>query len=152
MRILAIEGIPDSNLIENLLLKPLLRALPKVQYITKRWNEKQPPGIFDMVIGHSLGGHTAIDFANLNRPKWLVTIDPRWKSLFSLTDFLYPWQEEFDAPEDVSCRNFYRFGFMPGYRVRGAFNSSLNSTHIAAPGQVPVYRHVYGVCAHGTPR
>lgn len=63
-----------------------------------------------ILIGHSFGGAKVIKLANLYKPYFVITIDPRLPpdGGFKVKPFL--------------VHNFYQTGFMKGFKVEGAVN------------------------------
>lgn len=88
-----------------------------------------------LVAGHSLGGETAIRFAEWmakrHQSPILVTIDPRWntKKLAMTFDWIFNGFKslDFTAPRLIRSFNFYqkKWPQLPGYLVKGATNEKL---------------------------
>ncbi len=142
MRILIIEGQGNFPFIKDQLIKPMLAKHPDAfKYLSIAWDDQIRNGVkYDIVIGHSLGGDRAIDYAYLNQPKYLLTLDPRWMSNWGWTDIFFRWQANFTAPRGVECYNFTHTPatLFPGYLVSGATNTSLFTTHLTLPGHPAV--------------
>ena len=85
-------------------------------------------------IGHSFGGPSALGFGTLVLAKSIITLDPR-----SWTCDL-PWAAPFAAPSGIPTYNFFREGFMPGYKVEGATNFQIypDCGHTQVPAQPEV--------------
>jgi pimeloyl-ACP methyl ester carboxylesterase len=125
--------------LQNGLIKPLIAKHPgKIEPTFIPWNMPQKrAGKYDIVIGHSLGGAAALEYADLyNRSPIFITVDPRHMSIASWFDVLIPFLPPFKAPPGSVIFNFYQRGFMSGYPVEGAQrNSRLWSTHVTIPGR-----------------
>lgn len=135
-------------LIYDPLLKPLSRDNPDITIVRGnwyQWNSFAKSGRFDidLVIGHSLGGHAALLFAQAYSPITVVTLDPRWIDNLSWTDMIIPWRRNFEAPPYVDVYNFYRKGLLSGYKVNGAVeNTKVFSDHLLLPGHPKVKQKI----------
>ncbi len=139
MRILIIEGQFNLPIIRNQLILPMLKRYPGAfEYVSAAWNSGPLGGPFDIVIGHSLGGNRAINYCSLVHPppNHLITLDPRWMSNFGWTDIFFRWLNNFIAPAHVHCLNAVHIPatLFPGYKVYGATNVSLFTTHLTIAG------------------
>ena len=63
MKILAINGMGNYPYIQTQLVKPTLSVA---------WDQTPPTADWDIIIGHSLGGHRALELAALWKPKLLL--------------------------------------------------------------------------------
>lgn len=136
MKILVIEGQGNLGLVYKLLIEPLEKT-HKFECVRRAWNDITFPQA-DIIIGHSLGGQTAINVASACG-KYLITLDPRHQSNASFFDFFFfRWQKNFRAPKTVVAFNFTQPFWLPGYRVDGATNKSLFTNHLALPGHPEV--------------
>lgn len=146
MKILIIEGLGNNPFIENQLIKPMLEKHPDAfEYESRAWNAAidTKDQEFDVVIGHSLGGHTAMKHFYRWVPPYLITLDPRWISPLSCLDVLFRWQGRFQLP-GVGPREAFNFThspnvFFPGYDVIGAENKSVRASHVSLPGHPEVF-------------
>lgn len=97
------------------------------------------PGEPIILLGHSLGGETALKFAQPG--DIVITMDPRPNCIGSWFDSILRYEMPFTAPDGVKVFNFYRRGLIcPGQRVIGGENVNLPATlgHMAIPFQQEV--------------
>ncbi len=143
MKILVMEGQFSAPFIENQLIKPFFAKHPGAfSVIYGKWYDyaRLSKVDCDIVIGHSLGGGAAIEFAKLNPKPKFITIDPRHMTNWGITDVVLPWLGSFQAPPGAVICNFYQRGFMSGYPVKGAaYEQRLWSTHFSIPGRKEVF-------------
>lgn len=150
MKILVIEGMGNMPVIRNNLIAPMKARGHKFEVDYLPWAEYAKAKVleYDLIVGHSLGGHSVIKLAELARiakkmgltikTKFLV-IDGRWQSVVSWFDFLIPFQPNFKAPEGAEIYCFYQKLPLPGYAVDGAkLNQRVVSTHGSIPGNAHV--------------
>lgn len=90
-----------------------------------RGPQKVNPADKHILLGHSMGGPTAIWWCNQHpglEIDLLLTLDPR------------PLHQPYVKPANVKrCVNFYQTGFMRGYPVEGAENHHVKIRHTLVP-------------------
>lgn len=140
----------DMGFVQRAIGTPVVQKYGnKVFYQRCAWTDwgSYMGGEWDMIIGHSLGGESAINFCRMratpSQPKLLMTLAPRWQSNVSWFDMLYPFQKPFAAPNMVT-HNFLTYGFMPSYPVLGARENtnvtSLTIWHANVPSAPAVQK------------
>ncbi len=140
-RILVIEGQGNAPLIQNQLVAPMIRRRSDLSiaptYIGWRYWPRFAKMGFDIVIGHSLGGPSALEFAKYCPTAKIITIDPRPQSNWGYLDWFHISGFKFVAPRGVVVHNFYEDGFFHGYPVSGATTEQKLSltTHLTIPGR-----------------
>ncbi len=142
-RILVIEGQGGAPLVKNQLVLPVMNKNPgKINPTFISWRDWQAwRGYrFDIVIGHSLGGQSALDFAAQNPVKNVITIDPRRQSNWGIFDWFRLSRTPFKAPPATDVYNFFEDGFFHGYPVIGAESEQKLSwtTHLSICGRAEV--------------
>lgn len=140
MRILAINGMGNFPVLQTQLL-PNVKLPAGAEVTLMAWDAAPPSGmLWDIIVGHSLGGHRALELAALFKPKACLTLDPRWMSNLSWFDVGWAWQQDFTAVAGVKCVNFTHLPavFFPGYAVDGGENNQVWSTHMTIPGHPAV--------------
>lgn len=154
MNILVIEGqqVPllSNNLVQNLLIKPFLAKYPGAfRYWPMYWSDQAAirPVDWDLIIGHSLGAHRALQLAlTMKVDCRVLTLDPRWMDNGGILGAIpgggylenFP---DFKAPLGMKVFNFYHKGpWLLGYQVTGAeWNVKLDCTHFNMPGRPEVF-------------
>lgn len=146
MKILYFEGMLSRPFIQDQLIKPMILEYPtKLGTWSRPWNAAAWPALpFDVVIGHSLGGETALRYCAAHpEVKTCITLDPRHQSNWSWTDILFKWQSGFDRPNNTTrIFNFMHTpaAIFPGYPVMGAINKELRCNHFNICGTVEVFQ------------
>lgn len=141
VKIIAFEGLGNLGYLKQGLIGPLERKYGEKILVTMYHHFQIPSGPCNIIIGHSLGGESAINhIKNLNPKPILLTLDPRRNSIASWFDILLPFQAPFDDVRAIYAYNFFRRGFMPGYEVKGAENVKLSCSHGGVPYQPEVFK------------
>ncbi len=139
--VLVLEG-QFGQCIQNQLITPMLKK-HEFNVVYDRWNFLVIPiKKYDIVIGHSLGGHSALTYVSKNPNSVAITIDPRWQSNAGYVD-LFPLPRlfpDFKAPKGAVIHNFYQNGFFHGYPVYGAASEQKLSwtSHLTICGRKEV--------------
>lgn len=152
-KLLLIEGqrvnpFRANSFITDQLIEPFRLKHPnEIEFISREWNDSLGTGDFDILIGHSLGGHAAIAACELslkngyNLPKHLITLDPRWMDnrgwmgAVGLGLLEKRYLPNFTKPLGVECFNFFHEGpWLPGYQAIGASNAKVYDNHLSVPG------------------
>lgn len=143
IQIVAYGGLCDSifKWLGSGLLMPLQTKYGnKININYLSWTDGLPEGHIDIFIGHSFGGNTALNMAKqyIGNPSLVLTLDPRSMTC-DFTDDSFQYD-----PQAISCMNYYRKGWMPGYTVNGSMNTELDSsiTHLQVPYQPEVFTAV----------
>lgn len=146
MKVLVIEGMGSFPCVRNGLIAPLQAQYKlDVEYLpwASAWKYSVKPG-YSLVIGHSLGGHTALKIAAHDPRPVFLTLDPRRQDALSWTDWLIPWRGAFPRVKGARIVNFYQKLPLAGYAVEGAENRRVFSTHGGLPGNRHVREWVRG--------
>lgn len=142
IKIIAFEGFLSfyAGFVRRGLLEPLDNKYPgKLSFEHLGWTKIPKTKDPDIVIGHSFGAKSAMDFFS-QRPlskniPFILTLDTRsW-----IGDFGYKFISP--APYAFFHTNIYRKGFMPGYEVENANNIQIpNCGHLNVPFQPEVFK------------
>lgn len=152
IKALFIDGMGAPGIVWNALAVPMReKYLGKIEATYCEWQHWMDiRGIyFDVVVGHSLGGHSAIQYCNWHKdagwlqPKLLMTLAPRYQSATSWLDFIIPLGlQKFKAPNNV-CHNFYTIGLLSSQAMDGAVENvnvtSLSIWHANVPAAKQVH-------------
>ncbi len=136
IKVLAIDGMLAPKIIWNSLIRPMQKRYEFAADYCE-WQDwgKHVGTAFDVVIGHSLGGDSAIRLCryfmkyNVSQPKLLMTLAARHQSWTSYLDFLFPLGlQNFTAPNSVT-HNFYTWAPLPSSPIKGAVEN-VNCTSL----------------------
>lgn len=150
IRIIALEGL-GSHYIENLLLPRLDLNNVKVEIyrhdVDLATIAANAPGVKLVILGHSLGGVTAVRLAELIGADVVVTMDPRHNNIF--LSFIWWALGSLQVTRAKVAINFchaFTWGlWLPGLKVDGAENRLLRTSHTALPGHQSVVDYVGSV-------
>lgn len=154
-KVIAIEGKGNFGFIEKFMFSKYGHKLhhKSFSYRDEIPEKLKPVGI----VAHSFGVKKALEYAAKTKSvKFVLTIDGRHPDLLSWFDILIPWRRDFkikpERVEEISYYNYYQKGFMPGYRVIGARNFKIKSSHALMPNHIDVNKEFIMLLTYFLPR